>query len=205
MPAAELRTRAKHQLQMNPILMMPDNQRGAPHTNSRIAAFPPSDRVSLNYRNSGPAIATPWATGAMFFGLLFLMAGNPTSNLYTGVSAVLAMLLAGCTGFRLGASTASIDRLTTTPDDPSQTLDAQRALLVSNIPLWVRQLETVRREGDGAIAALAQSFQEVVEGLENSLSVKTRAAFVTVRFTVYCNCSLRACVKNSGFSRKLTS
>ena len=58
-------------------------------------AFPPSDRVSLNYRNSGPAIATPWATGAMFFGLLFLMAGNPTSNLYTGVSAVLAMLLAG--------------------------------------------------------------------------------------------------------------
>ena len=110
--------------------------------------------------------------GLVVVGLMLMLLGERLSSLNAGMAVLLLALGAALIGFRVGANKHPDDDGTaaTSPD-----ADPQRALLLATIPLWVRQLEAVRREGDRAIDALARSFENIVASLEKALNESRHA------------------------------
>ena len=111
--------------------------------------------------------------GAIVLALIIIFLGDRTALLHVGAAFVLLGLGAGLIGFGFGTSVvpASDDAASL----PNTDTDPQRALLMAAIPLWVRQLEAVRQEGDRAVEALARSFEDIVVGLENALNESRNA------------------------------
>lgn len=111
---------------------------------------------------------------AIVLALIIMLFGDRTAPLNVGAAFVLFGLGAGLIGFGFGTSVvpASDNAAASLPDTDT---DPQRALLMATIPLWVRQLEAVRQEGDRAVEALARSFEDIVVGLENALNESRNA------------------------------
>ena len=111
---------------------------------------------------------------AIVLALIIMLFGDRTAPLNVGAAFVLFGLGAGLIGFGFGTSVvpASDNAAASLPDTDT---DQQRALLIATIPLWVRQLEAVRQEGDRAVEALARSFEDIVVGLENALNESRNA------------------------------
>ena len=110
--------------------------------------------------------------GLVVVALMLMLLGERASSLNAGTAVLLLALGAALIGYRVGADKHPADdgSAATSPD-----ADPQRALLLATIPLWVRQLEAVRQEGDRAINALARSFEDIVAGLEKALNESRNA------------------------------
>lgn len=149
-----------------------DGLPGSAHARAHVRSLHrPASAPARSGNEKGKAFGRA-GIGLVVVALMLMLLGDRASSLNAGTAVLLLALGAALIGFRVGANKHPADDGTaaTSPD-----ADAQRELLLATIPLWVRQLEAVRQEGDRAIDALARSFENIVAGLEKALNESRNA------------------------------